>query len=184
MKIENYYGKELERLDVGRVEYREDTEFTDEDFPILFDHMYLLDPEDRDLMLLIYVNRKRQEDIGKLFGVTQEAVSYQVKKLRSRIKFIKKLREIQPHVAGFFDHVKGLGIPAHFVETAALMFFTTSQTASARVLGVKQATVRYRYRTFIGMLEGVKIPKRFARITRYLKGLLKYHNRVKRIRRG
>jgi len=186
VKIESFYGKELERLDVQRIEPKVSAIFSSvEDLKLLFDNMYLLDAEDRDLMLLLFICQKRQEDIGVLFDVTQEAVSYQMKKLRSRIRFIKRLRSVQPQVDEFFEFVVGTSdIPVHFIESAALMFFTTSQTISARILGVNQATVRYRFSSFVDAMKKIAVPKRFRKIAKYVKGLQKYHNRVKRIRRG
>jgi len=184
MRVETYFGKDLEKLEVTRVEPNVAFLSVD-DVPVLFDNMYLLDVEDRDLMLLLFMSHKKQEEIGNLFNVTQEAVSYQIKKLRTRIRFIKRLRSVQPYVILFFDYAfDTLKIPEHFVESAVLMFFTTSQTASARVLGVNQATVRYRFGAFIKQIRGVDFPKKIRCVARYMRGLQQYHNKVMRIRRN
>lgn len=113
---------------------------------VLFDSMerYLRRIPDReaDLITLYYRDGMRQEQIGKLFSITQAAVSYRLHRGIKRIQFLRTIPELSrsefnEEVAPKFDEQD--------CEILWLMYETTCQSKIAKILKLTQGRVRHRF---------------------------------------
>ena len=181
------FGKKLENMQIERIPPKVESSpvLNVYDLPILVEYMHMLEDGDKDLMFLIFMGDKKQEDIGAMFGVTQEAVSYQIAQLKKRVRFIRRMKSAQKHVDKFLDFIQSkYNVSGALLEVAVLMFFTTSQTASAEILGINQAVVRYRFLLFLQQLERMELPTKFDVVKKFFLRMKKNHNMTRRIRRG
>jgi len=184
------FGKSLERMKVRRICPKPESGpvLSIYDLPILLKYMYLLEDEDRDLMLLIFISGKRQEDIGRIFGITQEAVSYQVTKLKRRVRYIRAMQSVQNVLDRFFEYLMtehGTELGSEVLETALLVFYTTSQTVSASMLGTSQAVVRHRFIRFVEYLNEIQdLPNAFENARKFFAGIQRRYNATRRIGRS
>ena len=95
-----------------------------------------------DLIVLYYIQKKRQADIAEIFGVTQAAISYRLDRGLQRIKFLlsippvteEDLRRDLPEVFKDID-----------VDILIGMWQTTCQSEVASRLGLTQGRVRHRF---------------------------------------
>lgn len=113
---------------------------------ILFESMekYLRRIPDReaDLITLYFRDGMRQEQIGKLFSITQAAVSYRLHRGIKRIQFLRTIPELN---RADFD----AELAPHFTdqdpEILWLMYETTCQSKIAKILNLTQGRVRHRF---------------------------------------
>lgn len=105
-------------------------------------HISRLPPTEVDMIYLHYALGKKQLDIATIFGVTQAAVSYRLKRARDRLEYFLSVPEIP------LSELKKLLQP-HFnpSDTAILvgMAETTCQSIVASRLGLTQGRVRHRF---------------------------------------
>ncbi len=95
-----------------------------------------------DLIVLYYIERKRQADIAQIFGVTQAAISYRLDRGLQRIRFLlsipniseEDIREDLPEIFKPID-----------VDILVGMWETTCQSEVANRLGLTQGRVRHRF---------------------------------------
>jgi len=112
----------------------------------LFDSMerYLRRIPDReaDLITLYYRDGMRQEQIGKLFSITQAAVSYRLHRGIKRIQFLRTIPELARQE---FDQELAPRFSDQDGEILWLMYETTCQSKIAKILKLTQGRVRHRF---------------------------------------
>jgi len=101
-----------------------------------------LDPIERDYIHMYFDLNKDQNDIAKIFGITQGAVSYRCKTAVERLKFLTILPRLCKDRL-IRDLNKVMSDPLH-VDILVLMYETSSQSGVARKLGFSQGQIRYR----------------------------------------
>lgn len=83
-----------------------------------------------------------QNEIARLFDVAQPSVSYQIQRAIQRLQYLLTLppdQDVEESLKTFFD-----GDPLRG-KVMISMYFTTSQSETGRVLGMRQPTVRWRF---------------------------------------
>lgn len=103
-----------------------------------------------DLIILYYIQKKRQADIAAIFGVTQAAISYRLDRGLQRIRFLlsvpqiteEEMREDLPDIFKDID-----------VDILVGMWHTTCQSEVASRLGLTQGRVRHRFFRAVKTLE-------------------------------
>jgi DNA-directed RNA polymerase specialized sigma24 family protein len=116
-----------------------------------------LPEKEEDIIRLYYVNGKKQSDIAHIFGMTQAAVSYRLKRAKSRLCFYLTVPELTE------DQIRDALTP-HFAESdvniLVLMHRTTCQSEVAKMLGLTQGRVRHRFFRSVEQLKTLseKIP--------------------------
>lgn len=102
-----------------------------------------LPPRERDLIQLYYFTDKKQTDIADIFGITQAAVSYRLKRALDRIKFLVELPEMtQEEVESLLVEIMPTELDA---KIFAEMYLTTCQSEVALRLEETQGRVRHRF---------------------------------------
>lgn len=104
--------------------------------------MKFLDPVERDYLNLYFNLNKDQNDIARIFGITQGAVSYRCKIAIERIKFLLSLPRL--HKDTLIEDLDKIMPDGLYTKILVLMYETSSQSAVARALGFSQGQVRYR----------------------------------------
>ena len=111
-----------------------------------------LNAKDRDILYLVFVSGKKQHDIQEILGRSQPSLSYDIKRIRRRLKFIFYLNSVFDIFVNFIEHP-----PEDFesfeIEVLMLMFYTSSFTLTSEILDVSQVKVRYSFDKCLRKLE-------------------------------
>jgi hypothetical protein len=95
-----------------------------------------------DLIKLYYKDRMKQEQIAKLFRITQAAVSYRLHRGIKRIQFLRTIPELEKRD---FDVELGPKFSDQDREILWRMYETTCQSEIAKQMGLTQGRVRHRF---------------------------------------
>jgi hypothetical protein len=145
MRKVKYYGKLLEELKLGTKEEHQErlpTVLTEDDVPFLSDIFNFLNNKDKDILYLIFISGKTQTDLVRILHRSQPSLSYDIKRIKDRVRFICYLHS---QFGTFMDWLKRA--PEHFcpeeVMVLTLMYYTTSFSQSSRVSRLKPTRIRY-----------------------------------------
>jgi hypothetical protein len=145
MKKEKSYGKLLEELQFATKEdFHEKSPviLTENDIPFLSDIFNFLNNKDKDILYLIFISGKTQTDLVKILNRSQPSLSYDIKKIKNRIKFICYLHS---QFSIFMDWLERAD--EHFtpeeIMILTLMYYTTSFSQSSSVSRQKPTKIRY-----------------------------------------
>jgi len=105
-------------------------------------YLHRIPPRERDLVRLYFKDRLKQEQIAKLFGITQAAVSYRLHRGIKRIQFLRTIPEL---TRVEFDLDIGSKFSAQDTEILWRMYETTCQSEIAKQMGLTQGRVRHRF---------------------------------------
>lgn len=105
-----------------------------------------------DIVYLHYAKGKKQSDIAEIFGFTQAAVSYRLKRARERLEFFLSIpdlssEQIEHMLAPYFD--------AHDIAILVGMAETTCQSEVAKRLSLTQGRVRHRFFRAVKQLDAL-----------------------------
>ena len=105
-----------------------------------------LNDKDVDILYLIFVSRKRQMDVTRILNRTQSSLAYDIKRIRRRLRFIRYLhREFDVFLDFIRREREGDCFTPEEIEVLTLMFYTSSFTLTAKVLGTSPVRVRHSY---------------------------------------
>ncbi len=99
-------------------------------------------PREADLIRLYYKERMKQEQIARLFRITQAAVSYRLHRGIKRIQFLLTIPELE--LEPFFLEL-GPKFSEQDLEILWRMYETTCQSEIAKQMGLTQGRVRHRF---------------------------------------
>lgn len=141
----HYYGKLLEELKLSSKQDVIDSApivLSEDDVPQLTSIFNFLNNKDRDILFLIFVSAKTQTDIVNILHRSQPSLSYDIRRIKERIRFICYLHSF------FSDFIEWLQAGASDYQSEqvivlTLMYFTTSFSQSSRVSGIKPTRIRY-----------------------------------------
>ncbi len=155
MKI-SYVGKNLGNLNVKNKQElgwgSSIPEFTTEQIKD-FGHVFkFLNKKDRDILYLIFVSRLKQNSVQKILNRSQPSLCYDIKRIKKRLQFIYYLYSIFDIFIDFMENHSSEYEP-EMVSILTLMFYTTSLTHTANILGQPQIKVRYKFEKAIRKLE-------------------------------
>lgn len=102
-----------------------------------------LPDRESDLIRLYFFLNKKQTDIAEIFGVTQAAVSYRLKRAINRIRFLIELPDVTKEEL-YHDLVPVMPSTLD-AQIFAEMFESTCQSEVATILGISQGRVRHRF---------------------------------------
>lgn len=97
---------------------------------------------EKDLISLYYRDRMKQEQIARLFGITQAAVSYRLHRGIRRIQFLRTIPELEQDT---FTLELGPKFSDQDLEILWRMYETTCQSAIAKEMNLTQGRVRHRF---------------------------------------
>jgi len=101
----------------------------------------LLNDKDRDILYLIFVSKKKQKEVQRVLKRSQPSLCYDIRRIRERIQFIAYLRQAFDIFTNFIEQ-RNRKYDPQTIEILVLMYYTTSFTLTARVLGLSQIFVR------------------------------------------
>ncbi len=104
--------------------------------------LHRIPPRESDLIKLYYKDRMKQEQIAKLFRITQAAVSYRLHRGIKRIQFLRTIPELDKKG---FDIELGPKFIEQDREILWRMYETTCQSEIAKQMGLTQGRVRHRF---------------------------------------
>ena len=99
-------------------------------------------PREADLIEKYYRDKMKQEQIAKLFGITQAAVSYRLHRGIKRIQFLRTIPELE---RDSFELELGPKFCEQDREILWRMYETTCQSAIAKQMNLTQGRVRHRF---------------------------------------
>lgn len=108
--------------------------------------MSFLNEKDRDILHLIFVAGKKQKEVQRILGRSQPSLCYDIKRIRRRLKFVFYLHSVFDIFVEFLTRSReDDSFELEELDVLTMMFYTTSFTLAARVLGMSQVRVRYLY---------------------------------------
>jgi len=140
------YGKLFEQLLLPTKKEQQErtpTILTEHDIPPLANIINFLNHKDKDIFYLIWVANKTQTDLVHLMNRSQPSLSYDIKRIKKRIKFICFLHASFPLFAEWLEKDAHDLLTQEQIMVLTLMFFTSSYSQSARVSKMKPTKVRY-----------------------------------------
>lgn len=112
------------------------------DFDAIARFLHRIPARESDLISLYYRDRMKQEQIARLFGITQAAVSYRLHRGIKRIQFLRTIPELDKED---FDLELGPKFTDQDLEILWRMYETTCQSAIAKEMNLTQGRVRHRF---------------------------------------
>jgi len=95
-----------------------------------------------DLIILYHRDKMKQEQIAKIFGITQAAVSYRLHRGIRRIQFLRTIPELERDA---FELELGPKFSVQDLEILWRMYETTCQSEIAKQMKLTQGRVRHRF---------------------------------------
>jgi len=127
-----------------------DFETTKPNFEAIEPYLDRIPPRESDLIKLYYHDEMKQEQIARLFNITQAAVSYRLARGRRRIQFLFTIPELE------FD-IFEVELASEFTnqdrEILWRMYETTCQSEVAKQMGLTQGRVRHRFFRALGRIK-------------------------------
>lgn len=160
MKIK-YIGDYIEQLSSGSED--DIVKFEIDDIKKNSELFRLLNDKDRDVLYLIFVSNKKQKAVQEILGRSQPLLCYDIKRIKERVRFIAYLRSVFDILIDFIenDYEKLLAetedLEKNTIDILISMFFTTSYTHTAKILGLPQIFVRYKFEQVLKVLKEKKI---------------------------
>lgn len=105
-------------------------------------YLHRIPSREKDLISLYYRDRMKQEQIARLFGITQAAVSYRLHRGIKRIQFLRTIPELEYET---FELELGPKFSIQDLEILWRMYETTCQSAIAKEMHLTQGRVRHRF---------------------------------------
>lgn len=112
------------------------------DFHLLESYLNRIPPREADLITLYHRDKLKQEQIARIFGITQAAVSYRLHRGIKRIQFLRTIPELEKDE---FELELGPKFSEQDREILWLMYETTCQSEIAKRLRLTQGRVRHRF---------------------------------------
>lgn len=107
-----------------------------------------LNDKDLDILYLIFVSGKKQSEVQFLLNRTQPSLSYDIRRIKSRLEYICYMNEKKDEFIDFIRTSKDT-YSSEEKDILTSMFFTTSLTHSAEILNCRQSKVRYLFERLI-----------------------------------
>lgn len=146
MPKQRYYGKILEQIELPSKEEQEKNIpiiISEDDIPSLTDIINFLNHKDKDILFLSFISGKTQTDIVRILNRSQPSLSYDIKRIKERIKFICFLHSKFSDFTNWVENEAYDHFCPEDVMVMTLMYFTTSFSQSAKVAKIKPTRVRY-----------------------------------------
>jgi DNA-directed RNA polymerase specialized sigma24 family protein len=112
------------------------------DFGLIGGYLDRIPDREADLITLYYRDRMKQEQIAKLFRITQAAVSYRLHRGIRRIQFLRTIPELSRDQ---FELELGPKFTDQDREIMWRMYETTCQSEIAKQMNLTQGRVRHRF---------------------------------------
>ncbi len=107
--------------------------------------------KDMDIIYLYFLSGKKQEDLVKILGKSQPAISYDVTRIKEQIDFVIKLvSSIDDFIMFIVDD--GNQLNTYDREMLTLFFYSTSIVKTSRLMGINNITCRSHLNTIVNRL--------------------------------
>ena len=120
----------------------EELEIIKPDFSVIETYLDRIPDREADLISLYFRDKMKQEQIAKIFEITQAAVSYRLHRGIKRIQFLRTIPEL---VHDQFELELGCKFSEQDREILWRMYQTTCQSEVAKQLNLTQGRVRHRF---------------------------------------
>jgi DNA-directed RNA polymerase specialized sigma24 family protein len=143
---------DLERLIEQNLapEEEPDLEVNKPNFTLIEPYLDRIPPREADLIRLYYRDEMKQEQIARLFSITQAAVSYRLARGRRRIQFLFTIPELESDT---FEEELESEFTGQDREILWRMYETTCQSEVAKQMGLTQGRVRHRFFRSLGRIK-------------------------------
>jgi len=138
-------------------------------YSLLERYLYRIPVREADLIRLYYKDKMKQEQIAKLFRITQAAVSYRLHRGIKRIQFLRTIPELEKKD---FDIELGPKFSEQDVEILWRMYETTCQSEIAKQMELTQGRVRHRFFRALGKIKELiasEIKEKYTRMKMLVK---------------
>lgn len=149
-------GKNIERVEPEKVEESPVVHFTPEQVRSFRSVFRLLNDKDLDILYLIFVSRKKQKDVQDILKRSQPSLCYDIKRIRRRLQLIWYLHSVFDVLISFLRN-RAEDFSPEERDILTLMYFTTSFTATARVLDTSQVRVRYAFNKCLRRMQEMEL---------------------------
>ena len=154
-KIRVNFYKRIEKIDTNKVSDKELCNCLNLlSLEELWNITSFLNNKDKDIIYLLLFSKKKKSVISEILNRKRNLITYDVKRIFQRIKFISWLDQVYPKFINFLERNPDLDTQTK--ESLVFMFFTTNYSQSANLLGVRQLIFRYRFKKSLKILQDMK----------------------------
>jgi DNA-directed RNA polymerase specialized sigma24 family protein len=121
-------------------------------FSVIEPYLIRIPPREADLIRLYYRDQMKQEQIARMFGITQAAVSYRLARGRRRIQFLFTIPELD---FDLFEMELGPKFTDQDREILWRMYETTCQSKVAKQMNLTQGKVRHRFFSSLSRIKDI-----------------------------
>lgn len=115
-----------------------------------------LNNKDRDVLYLIFVSKKKQQDVQKILRRSQPSLCYDIKRIRKRLRYIFYIHSVFDIFLKFINE-QSQNFTSEEIEIMTLMFYTSSFTMTAKIVNLSQVGVRYSYDKCLRRMEALEL---------------------------
>jgi len=123
-----------------------------------------LPDREADLVRLYFFMSKKQTDIAEIFGITQAAVSYRLKRALDRLRFLVELPDATKD--DIYEDLLTVLPTTLDAKIFSEMYVSTCQSEVAEILGISQGRVRHRYIANLSRLGHVFVDRAYSWVQR------------------
>lgn len=154
--IVSYIGQQVENIRPGSEEERVLPYFSVEQVRAFRSVFGFLNDKDRDILYLIFVSRKKQKDVQRILHRSQPSLCYDIKRIRRRLRYIFYIHSVFDIFVKFTQE-QAKYFTADEMEILTLMFYTSSFTMTAEMMGMSQVRARYTYNKCLRRMEALEM---------------------------
>ena len=151
----SYIGQQVENIRPGSEE-RVLPYFSVEQVRTFRSVFGFLNDKDRDILYLIFVSRKKQKDVQRILRRSQPSLCYDIKRIRRRLRFIFYIHSVFDLFVKFVQEQTQY-FTADEMEILTLMFYTSSFTMTAEMMGMSQVRTRYAFNKCLRRMEALEM---------------------------
>lgn len=122
------------------------------DFSLIERYLPRIPVREADLIRLYFRDELKQEQIARVFKITQAAVSYRLHRGKKRIQFLRTIPELHRDQ---FEAELGPKFSEQDLRILWLMYETTCQSAIAKIMNLTQGRIRHRFFRALDRIKGL-----------------------------
>lgn len=102
------------------------------------------------------MSRKKQKDVQRILNRSQPSLCYDIKRIRRRLRYIFYIHSVFDIFVRFVEEKSTFFTPEE-MEILTLMFYTSSFTVTAEMMGLSQVRTRYAYNKCLRRMEALEM---------------------------
>jgi hypothetical protein len=145
-------GKNIENYQKAKPQHGESKQIRSRDLSKIGHLLGFLNHKDRDILYLIFVTGSKQNCVRKILNRSQPSLHYDISRIKKRLEFIYYL-DLSFDIFMDFIEQNSNEFDPNLIDIMICMYYTTSFTQAAHILGEGQLKIRHKFDKLLRLLE-------------------------------